>query len=75
VNDSSGQLSNIVLTDATPAYTAFTSAACPSTLPVGLTCTITTQPGVGATGSIRWTFTGNLLPSASAQVTYSVKIQ
>jgi uncharacterized repeat protein (TIGR01451 family) len=75
VNDSSGQLSNIVLTDATPAYTAFASAACPATLPAGLTCTLTTQPAVGATGSIRWTFTGNLLPAASAQVTYSVKIQ
>jgi len=75
VNDSSGSLSNIVLNDATPGYTTFASAACPIILPSGLTCTITTQPAVGATGSIRWTFTGNLLPAASAQVTYSVKIQ
>ena len=75
INNSSGALSNIVLNDATPAYTTFASAACPSTLPSGLTCTITTQPSVNGTGSIRWTFTGTLLPAASAQVTYSVKIQ
>jgi uncharacterized repeat protein (TIGR01451 family) len=75
VNDSSGALSNIILNDSTPTYTTFASAACPSTLPSGLTCTITTQPGAGGTGSIRWTFTGILLPAASAQVTYSVKIQ
>jgi len=75
VNDSFGSLSNIVLIDATPAYTTFASAACPSILPSGLTCTITTQPSINGTGSIRWTFTGTLLPTASAQVTYSVKIQ
>jgi uncharacterized repeat protein (TIGR01451 family) len=75
VSDSSGALSNIILNDSTPTYTTFASAARPSTLPSGLTCTITTQPGVGGTGSIRWTFTGTLLPAASAQVTYSVKIQ
>jgi len=75
VNDSPGSLSNIVLNDSTPAYTTFTSAACPSTLPGGLTCTITTQPSVGGAGSIRWTFTGALLPAGTAQVTYSVKIQ
>ncbi len=75
VNDSTGALSNIVINDSTPSYTTFASAACPGVLPSGLTCAITTQPSVGGTGSIRWTFTGTLLPDATAQVTYSVKIQ
>ena len=75
VNDSTGALSNIVINDSTPSYTTFASAACPGVLPTGLTCVITTQPSVGGTGSIRWTFTGTLLPDATAQVTYSVKIQ
>lgn len=74
VNDSTGSLTNIVINDSTPAYTTFVSAACPGTLPTGLTCVVTTQPSVGAAGSIRWTLTGSLLPAGTAKVTYAVKI-
>jgi uncharacterized repeat protein (TIGR01451 family) len=74
-NVSSGTVSNIVVSDITPNYTTFVSGAC-GTLPSGITaCAITTQPSVGATGPINWTLTGSLSPSASGQVTFTVRIQ
>ena len=42
-------LSAVVVNDTTPPFTAFASAACPATLPAGLTaCAISTQPAAGA---------------------------
>ena len=74
-NDSSGAISNIVINDATPAYTVFVSAACGAPLPLSLTGCSVTAPAAGQTGNIQWTFTGTLNPSQTGTVTFVVKIQ
>ena len=74
-NDSSGAISNIVINDATPAYTVFVSAACGAPLPASLTACSVTAPAAGQTGNIQWTFTGTLNPSQTGTVTFVVKIQ
>lgn len=68
-------LSKLDIFDATPAYTTFVSASCASPLPSNLTgCSITQQPAVGTTGSIRWTLTGELAPGAAGEVSFSVQV-
>ena len=75
INNGSEPLSLLVINDATPAFTTFYSAACPATLTSGLTaCNLTQQPVVGAAGSVQWTFTGSLAPSAQFSVSYEVKV-
>jgi len=74
-NDSSGVISNIVINDATPAYTVFVSTACGAPLPLSLTACSVTAPAAGQTGNIQWTFTGTLNPSQTGTVTFVVKIQ
>ena len=67
-------VSNIVIRDATPAWTVFTSATC-LTLGAGLaSCTLTTQPAVNATGSVVWTLGGALAPGASGSVQFRVRV-
>lgn len=76
-NAGSKPLTQVVVNDATPAYTTFTSASCPATssLPVGLTaCAVSTQPAAGGQGAIVWTFTGSLNPGAQAVVSYQVTV-
>ena len=74
-NPANGTVSAVVVTDVTPTYTTFVSATCPGTLPTGLTaCAVTTQPAVGATGTMQWTFTGTLPASGSVAVTYQVRV-
>ena len=47
----------------------------PTSLGSGLTaCSLTQQPAVGAAGSVQWTFTGSLAPSAQLSVSYQVKV-
>ena len=72
-NTSSEPLNNIVIFDSTPAYTTFANAPVPQ-LPPNLTAVDITAPAVGASGSIRWTFTGTLGPSQSAAITFSVTV-
>jgi uncharacterized repeat protein (TIGR01451 family) len=72
-NTSSEPLNNIVIFDSTPAYTTFLSAPVPQ-LPPNLTGVNVTTPAVGASGSIRWTFSGTLSPSQSAAVTFNVSV-
>lgn len=75
VNNGSQALSTLVVNDATPAFTTYLSAACPGTLPAGLTgCSVSTQPAVGAQGALQWTFTGQLASGAQLAVTYRVKV-
>jgi len=65
----------VVVSDATPSFTAFVSAACPSTLPSGLTaCSVNTKPAVGSQGALQWTFAGSLAPGSQAAVTYQVTV-
>jgi uncharacterized repeat protein (TIGR01451 family) len=74
-NTGAQAVSTLVISDATPAFTTFVSAACPGTLPAGVSsCTVTTQPAVGASGSLQWTFTGSLGSGAALAVTYQVKL-
>ncbi len=75
INDSSSPISNLKVSDGTPAYTTFVSAACGSPLPNSLTACSITAPTVGQTGAIQWTFTGSLAPSQTGTVTFIVKIQ
>ena len=64
----------LVVTDATPAFTLYQSAAC-GALPANLTgCSVTTQPALNGTGSIVWTLTGSLQSGASGSVTYQVRV-
>ena len=47
----------------------------PGTLGSGITsCSVSTQPGVGAAGNLQWTFTGSLAPGGQMAVTYQVKL-
>ena len=74
-NNGNSALSSLVINDGTPAFTTFVSAACPGTLPAGITgCSVTTQPTVGAQGSIQWTFTGTLASGVQLAVSYQVKL-
>ena len=75
INNGTQPLTSLVLDDATPAFTAFVSAACPTPLPTGLTaCSVTPQPVAGAQGGVQWNFTGSLTPGAQVIVTYQVKV-
>jgi uncharacterized repeat protein (TIGR01451 family) len=74
-NNGSTPLSTLVINDTTPAFTTFVSAACPGVLPSGMTgCSVSTQPAVGAQGSLQWTFTGTLPAGGQLAVTYQVKL-
>jgi uncharacterized repeat protein (TIGR01451 family) len=74
-NNGTQPLSTLFVSDSTTAFTGFISAACPGTLPAGISaCTVTTQPLVGAQGALKWTFTGSLASGAQLVVTYRVKV-
>lgn len=76
-NAGSAAAGNVVVNDATPAFTAYVSTACPApaSLPPSLTgCTITQQPAVGGQGAVSWSFTGTLQSGASLVLTYRVKV-
>ena len=75
-NNGSAAVGSIRITDGTPAFTTFLAATCVPPLPAGITaCTLTRMPGVGATGAIEWTLTGSLLPGASGQVGFTVRLE
>ena len=76
-NPSSGALSNVVVSDATAAFTTFVSASCPvpASLPSGLTsCSVALQPAVGGQGALQWSFTGSLAPGSQTAVTFQVQV-
>ena len=75
LNNGSESSSALTINDATPAFTTYLSATCPAALPASLTaCSVSTQPALGASGNLQWTFTGSLTPSAQVEVTYKVLI-
>ena len=67
-------LQNIVITDPTPPYTTFVSAAC-GTLPASLTSCTITSPAAGAAGTVTFTLGGTLDPGASGTLTLSVTVK
>jgi uncharacterized repeat protein (TIGR01451 family) len=74
-NTSSGVVSAIVITDATPAFTTFLSASCGAPLPGNVSsCTVTSQPAVNGAGSVVWTLGGSLLSSGTGTVLYQVRV-
>ena len=69
-------VSMVVVSDNTPTFTNFISAACGTPLPAALSgCAVTTQPTVGASGNTQWTLTGNLNPGQSGTVVLTVRVQ
>lgn len=73
-NTGAEALTNLVINDATPAYTTFLSAA-NGTLATGLTAPTIAAPGVAAKGAVKWSFGGSLNPGQSGTVTFSVRVQ
>jgi len=74
-NTGNTPLSDLVISDGTPAFTTFSSATYASPLSNNLTgCTIT-APAIGNAGSLTWKFTGTLAPGNSGVVTFVVKLQ
>ena len=73
-NSGAEALTNLIVNDATPAYTTFVSAAS-GALPAGLTGATIAAPAVGARGAVKWTFGGSLTPGASGAVTFRVTVQ
>jgi uncharacterized repeat protein (TIGR01451 family) len=74
-NNGASSLSTLVISDSTPSFTTYVSAACPGTLPAGITgCSVSTQPAAGTSGALQWTFTGSLSSGAALVVTYRVQI-
>ena len=74
-NNSSTPISNLEITDDTPNYTHFTSASCNTPLPESLTACTISNPGAGNTGTIIWSFSGQLASGSSSTVTYQVTIK
>jgi len=67
-------INNIVIRDATPAWTVFDSAGCSAT-GAGITgCSLTQQPAAGGTGTVAWTLAGSLSPGGSGSVSFRVRV-
>jgi hypothetical protein len=77
-------LAQVTIQDGTPPFATFVSAeagalppsftACSKTTPQG-TAACGAAQGVGGTGAITWTFTGNLVSSRSGTVSFKVRVQ
>lgn len=72
-NPSPQPISNLIINDATPAFTTFLNAAY-GTTPAGLVPGTATAPTVGTAGALSWPFTGTLAPGGVGTVTFQVKI-
>ncbi len=73
-NPGSAALSNIVIRDATPAWTVFDAASC-ATVGTGITgCTLTASPTLGTAGPVEWTLSGSLAPGAFGSVSFRVRV-
>ena len=72
-NTSSGNLTNITVSDSTPAYSTFVGATTGS-LPPNLTGVTLTTPAVSSVGAIHWQFIGVLLPASAGTNTFSVQV-
>ena len=75
-NSSAVGLNMIVINDAMPAYTGFSSASCVMPLPMMVTaCNVSIQPAFNMGGPIQWTLTGVLLPGQSGTVSFFVTVK
>ena len=75
-HNSSGPLGNVVISDSTPAFKTYmgASAGCPL-LVARTSCTVTTEPANGSTGSISWSITGTVGAGVTATVQFQVRVQ
>lgn len=74
-NLGTASLTTLVVSDATPAFTTFVSAACPGSLPASLTsCNVPLQPAVGGQGIIQWVFVGSFAPGSQFTVTFNAAV-
>ena len=78
-NQGSNPLTEVIVTDSTPAYSALNApAACPGVLPAALSACVLSAPdgsnGSGYQGSLEWQFTGELQPGAEGVVSYDVRV-
>ena len=73
-NTGADALTNLVVSDATPAYTRFVSAA-EGTRATGLTGVTIATPGVNNKGAVKWTFAGSLNPGQSGTVVFRVQVE
>jgi len=78
-NQGSNPLTEVIVTDSTPAYSALNApAACPGVLPAALSACVLSAPdgsnGSGYQGSLEWQFTGELQPGAESVVSYDVRV-
>jgi uncharacterized repeat protein (TIGR01451 family) len=73
-NLSTDPLSQVVIKDATPAYTTFESAVFGPLAPSFSGCAIA-APSIGSGGAITWTFTGPLNSGGTGYVRYTVRIE
>ena len=75
-NSSAVSLNMIVINDAMPAFTGFSSASCVLPLPMLLTvCSVSIQPAFNMGGPIQWTLTGTLLPGQTGRVSFFVTVR
>lgn len=84
-NNGPAPISDVRVTDHTPAYTFFISASVEGSLPASLgTCTKTTPAGAvacsdsqaeGGTGAIQWTFSGPLNAGPEVELRYVVEVK
>jgi uncharacterized repeat protein (TIGR01451 family) len=72
-NDGTLPVGTIIVTDSTPFGTTFVSAS-EGALPASLSSVVRTDPGIGGTGKVEWTFTGSLNPHLQGTVTFVVQI-
>jgi uncharacterized repeat protein (TIGR01451 family) len=63
----------LTINDSTPSYTTFLATSAVS-LPAALGTMTTTAPSVGVTGTLRWSFAGQLTPGATGSIQFSVML-
>ena len=78
-NQGSNPLTEVIVTDSTPAYSALNAAAaCPAALPAALSACVLSAPdgsnGSGYQGGLQWQFTGELQPGGQGAVSYDVRV-
>jgi len=73
-NNSDKPITQLEITDSTPAYTVFKTAGCSSTPDKLTNCSIE-SPNDGEKGTVKWSFSGSLSPGSSGTVTYKVEIE
>lgn len=66
-------ISTLTIADATPAYTTFQSAGA-AALPAAIAVSTVDAPSTGASGSLTWTFAGQLPAAASGTLQYTVVV-